>query len=184
MPAPFQVTQLLHSARQGNEQAIAEIWPLVYEELRALARRQLGRESANPMLQATALVHEAFLKLAGNAATAENRAHFVAIAARAMRQVLIDEARRRQAQKRGGGQVHTTLCEGVDAVAVNTEELLLLDGALDKLEPRQREIIELRFFGGLSELEVAELLGISDRTVRREWVKARAWLYRELYPAQ
>lgn len=182
MSSALQVTQLLQAARQGDEHAFDEIWPLVYEELRALARRQLRHENPNPMLQATALVNEAYLKLAGGAATADNRAHFVAIAARAMRQVLVDEARRRQALKRGGDQVNTTLSDGADAMAVNTEELLMLDAALQKLDARQREIVELRFFGGLSEKEVGEVLGVSDRTVRREWVKARAWLYRELYP--
>ncbi|HET9439593.1 MAG TPA: ECF-type sigma factor [Longimicrobiales bacterium] len=183
MSSAIHVTQLLQAARQGQPHAVEEIWSLVYEELRSLARRQLRYENPDAMLQATALVHEAFLKLAGAAATAENRNHFVSIAARAMRQVLVDEARRRQALKRGGPQVNTTLCEGTDALAVSSEELLVLDAALQKLEPRQREIVELRFFGGLSEVEVAETLGVSDRTVRREWVKARAWLYRELYPA-
>lgn len=178
-----QVTQLLAAARNGDQRAAEVIWPLVYDELRALARRQLQREGSDAVLQPTMLVHEAYLKLAEGTSAAENRGHFIAIAARAMRQVLVDEARRRQSLKRGGEHVHTTLGDSADAMVVESEELLLLDAAMDTLDARQREIVELRFFGGLTEAEVAGLLGISDRTVRREWVKARAWLYRELYPA-
>jgi RNA polymerase sigma factor (TIGR02999 family) len=180
MSAPNQVTQLLAAARAGDAHAAEVIWPLVYDELRSVAERQLRR--GDPVLQPTAIVHEAYLKLAGDVGAASNRGHFVAIAARAMRQVLIDEARRRQARKRDGAQVAITLSHGADALTCDSEMLLHLNAALDKLNPRQREIVELRFFGGLQELEIAELLGVSDRTVRREWVKARAWLYRELYP--
>ena len=183
MPAPNQVTQLLAAVRAGDAGAAEVIWPLVYQELRSMAERQLRRESGDPVLQPTVIVHEAYLKLAGDVGAASNRAHFLAIAARAMRQVLVDEARRRQAHKRGGGQLAVTLSQGADALTCDPELLLLLNAALDKLDPRQREIVELRFFGGLQEQEIAELLGVSDRTVRREWVKARAWLYSELYPA-
>jgi RNA polymerase sigma factor (TIGR02999 family) len=182
MPAPNQVTQLLAAVRAGDAQAAEVIWPLVYQELRSMAERQLRRESGDPVLQPTVIVHEAYLKLAGDVGAASNRAHFLAIAARAMRQVLVDEARRRQAHKRGGGQLAITLSQGADALTCDPELLLLLNAALDKLDSRQREIVELRFFGGLQEQEIAELLGVSDRTVRREWVKARAWLYSELYP--
>jgi RNA polymerase sigma factor (TIGR02999 family) len=183
MPAPNQVTQLLAAVRAGDAEAAEVIWPLVYQELRSIAERQLRRESGDPVLQPTAIVHEAYLKLAGDVGAASNRAHFLAIAARAMRQVLVDEARRRQAHKRGGGQLAVTLSQGADALTCDPELLLLLNAALDKLDARQREIVELRFFGGMQEQEIAELLGVSDRTVRREWVKARAWLYSELYPA-
>lgn len=183
MPAPNQVTQLLAAVRAGDAQAAEVIWPLVYQELRSMAERQLRRESGDPVLQPTVIVHEAYLKLAGDVGAASNRAHFLAIAARAMRQVLVDEARRRQAHKRGGGQLAITLSQGADALTCDPELLLLLNAALDKLDARQREIVELRFFGGLQEQEIAELIGVSDRTVRREWVKARAWLYSELYPA-
>ena len=183
MPAPNQVTQLLAAVRAGNAEAAEVIWPLVYQELRSIAERQLRRENGDPVLQPTAIVHEAYLKLAGDVGAASNRAHFLAIAARAMRQVLVDEARRRQAHKRGGGQLAVTLSQGADALTCDPELLLLLNAALDKLDARQREIVELRFFGGMQEQEIAELLGVSDRTVRREWVKARAWLYSELYPA-
>lgn len=183
MPAPNQVTKLLAAVRAGDAEAAEVIWPLVYQELRSMAERQLRRESGDPVLQPTVIVHEAYLKLAGDVGAASNRAHFLAIAARAMRQVLVDEARRRQAHKRGGGQLAVTLSQGADALTCDPELLLLLNAALDKLDARQREIVELRFFGGLQEQEIAELLGVSDRTVRREWVKARAWLYSELYPA-
>ena len=183
MPAPNQVTKLLAAVRAGDAEAAEVIWPLVYQELRSMAERQLRRECGDPVLQPTVIVHEAYLKLAGDVGAASNRAHFLAIAARAMRQVLVDEARRRQAHKRGGGQLAVTLSQGADALTCDPELLLLLNAALDKLDARQREIVELRFFGGLQEQEIAELLGVSDRTVRREWVKARAWLYSELYPA-
>src|SRR5690606_24294672 len=112
---------------------------------------------------------------------AKDRAHFLAIAARAMRQVLVDEARRRRAGKRGGEPVRTTLAEGRHAVDMDPDELIALDRALEDLEPRQRQVVELRFFSGLEETEIAALLGVSDRTVRREWVRARARLYRSLY---
>jgi RNA polymerase sigma factor (TIGR02999 family) len=182
MSAPNQVTQLLAAARAGDAHAAEVIWSLVYDELRSVAERQLRRESGDPVLQPTVIVHEAYLKLAGDVGAASNRGHFVAIAARAMRQVLIDEARRRQARKRDGGQVAITLSHGADALTCDSDMLLQLNAALDTLDARQREIVELRFFGGLKEQEIAELLGVSDRTVRLEWVKARAWLYRELYP--
>jgi RNA polymerase sigma factor (TIGR02999 family) len=180
---PAHVTDLLLAARNGDHRAMEVVWPLVYDELRALAQRQIRRENENVLLQPTALVHEAYVKLAANQPEAENRAHFIAIAARAMRQVLVDEARRRQSLKRGGDLVQTTLGNGNDAIIVRSEELLMLDAALEQLDERQRQIVELRFFGGLTEAEVAASIGVSDRTVRREWTKARAWLYRELYPA-
>ena len=175
------VTLLLQAVRAGDARAFERVWVLLYDELRALARRQLRREGDGQTLQATALVHEAYLKLASGA-DAKDRTHLIGIAARAMRQVLVDEARRRQASKRGGGWARTTLSGAADVLGVDPEQLLALDAALNKLEARQRQIVEWRYFGGLEESEIAELLGVSDRTVRREWVKARAWLYRELYP--
>lgn len=179
---PGELTDLLRAAREGDRDALNRVVPLVYDDLRRLARRQLRREAGPRTLQATALVHEAFVKLsAGAALAARDRAHFFAIAARAMRQVLVDEARRRRAGKRGGEWVRTTLAEGQHAVEMAPDELIALDQALEELEPRQRQVVELRFFGGLEETEIAEALGVSDRTVRREWVKARARLYRLLY---
>ena len=181
-PLQGDVTQLLQAVREGDPAALDRLVPLVYDELRALARRELYREQQGHTLHATALVHEAYLKLAGSGMPASDRAHFLAIAARAMRQVLVDHARRRKAVKRGGDMVCTTLTDSGGQVEFRPDELIALDEALEKLEPRQREIVEFRFFAGLEEKEIAEVLGISDRTVRREWVKARAWLYRSMYP--
>ena len=163
--------------------ALDELLPLVYAELRRIAARQLRHERAGHTLQATALVHEAYLKLAAaGPPAAGDRGHFLAIAARAMRQVLVDEARRRKAAKRGGGLVSTTLSDADQLVDFNADDLLALDAALEELDERQRQVVELRFFAGMEEEEVAQVLGVSDRTVRRDWVKARAWLYRSLYP--
>lgn len=180
--APGDVTRLLRAAREGDDDAINELLPLVYDQLRALARRQMRRERSDHTLDATALVHEAYLKMAGGSFDAGDRGHFLAIAARAMRQVLVDHARTRDAAKRGGGWSRTTLADGHRAVGFDPDELIELDRALDELEPRQRKVVELRFFAGMEEREVAAVLGVTDRTVRRDWVKARAWLYRSLYP--
>ncbi|HEX2189260.1 MAG TPA: sigma-70 family RNA polymerase sigma factor [Longimicrobiaceae bacterium] len=188
-PAPAEprpraeVTGLLRAASSGDREAFDRLFPLVYEELRALAGRQLRRESPGHTLEATGLVHEAYVKLAvPEGAGWSDRAHFFAIASRAMRQVLVDHARRRGAQKRGGAWARTTLSGKPLGLDTDPEELLALDAALEGLDPRQRQIVEMRFFGGMTEEEVAEALGVSDRTVRREWVKARAWLYSALYP--
>jgi RNA polymerase sigma factor (TIGR02999 family) len=164
------VTRLLEAVRGGERDALDRLLPIVYEELRAVAGRQLGRERPDHTLHATALVH------------AVDRAHFLAIAARAMRQVLVDHARRRMAAKRGGDWAVTTLSDGHNAVEFRPEEMLALDRALERLEPRQRQVVEYRFFAGMEEAEIGEVLEVSERTVRRDWVKARAWLYRELYP--
>ena len=176
------VTQLLEAVRGGDSQAMDRLVPLVYEELRALAKRELYREQPGHTLHATALVHEAYLKLAGSGIPASDRAHFLAIAARAMRQVLVDHARRRKAVKRGGELARTTLTDSGAPVEFRPDELIALDEAMERLDPRQRQVVEFRFFAGMEEKEIAEVLGVSDRTVRREWVKARAWLYRSLYP--
>lgn len=176
------VTQLLQAVREGDPQALDRLVPLVYEELRGLAKRELYREQQGHTLHATALVHEAYLKLAGSGMPASDRAHFLAIAARAMRQVLVDHARRRKAVKRGGDMVCTTLTDSGGQVEFRPDELIALDEALEQLDPRQRQVVEFRFFAGMEEQEIADVLGVSDRTVRREWVKARAWLYRAMYP--
>jgi RNA polymerase sigma factor (TIGR02999 family) len=176
------VTQLLEMVREGDSRALDRLVPLVYEELRSLAKRELYREQQGHTLHATALVHEAYLKLAGSGMPASDRAHFLAIAARAMRQVLVDHARRRKAVKRGGDMVRTTLTDGGAPVEFRPDELIALDQALEHLDPRQRQVVEFRFFAGMEEKEIADVLGVSDRTVRREWVKARAWLYRAMYP--
>jgi len=177
---PTDVTRLLQSANAGDRAALDRVLPLLYEDLRRLARRQLAREHGSRTIQPTALVHEAYLKLAGSAPQAQNRAHLLAIAAHAMRQVLVDHARERHAAKRGPDWVSTTLTDGVSTTTLDPEGLLALDDALERLEPRQRQVVECRFFAGLGDEEIAEALGVTTRTVRRDWVKARAWLNRWL----
>jgi RNA polymerase sigma factor (TIGR02999 family) len=179
-----EVTRLLQAVKEGRRDAMDRLVPLVYDELRALARRQLRHERSNHTLQATALVHEAYAKLVSSAVNATDRAHFLAIAARAMRQVLVDHARTHKAQKRGGGWMRTTLGDGQMAAEFRAEEMLALDTALDELDARQRQVVEFRFFAGMEEQEIATVLGVTDRTVRRDWVKARAWLYHALYGDQ
>lgn len=179
-----EVTRLLRAARAGAPDALGGVFPLVYDDLRRLAQRQLAREHGERTLQPTALVHEAYFKLAGRGALdAVDRAHFLAVAAHAMRQVLVDHARHRTAAKRGGGWIRTTLSSGSWASDFDAAELLALDEALASLDERQRQVVECRFFGGMEEGEIAAALGISERTVRRDWEKARAWLYRALYEA-
>jgi RNA polymerase sigma-70 factor (ECF subfamily) len=182
-PDTGEVTRLLRRARDGEPAALERLVPLVYEDLRRLARRQLGHEYGERTLNATALVHESYLKLGVGALAASDRAHFLAIAARAMRQVLVDHARDRKAAKRGGGMWEcTTLTDGAWVREFDGDGVLALDGALSALEPRQRQVVECRFFGGMEEQEIAVALGVSERTVHRDWMKARAWLYRHFYP--
>jgi RNA polymerase sigma-70 factor, ECF subfamily len=181
---PGEVTRLLHAAVGGDREALDRLVPLVYEDLHRLAHRQLNREGGGHTLQTTGLVHEAYMKLSGGKVNAASRSHFLAIAARAMRQVLVDYARRRKAEKRGSGVAAVTLNDGEQGVDVSPDDLLVLDEVLEQLEPRQRQVVEFRFFGGMEEKDIAEALGISERTVRRDWVKARAWLYKALYPKQ
>jgi RNA polymerase sigma factor (TIGR02999 family) len=177
-----EVTQLLHAARGGDRDAMNRIVPLVYEDLRAIASRKLRREGGERTMRPTSLVHESYMKLSNRAVLhAGDRAHLLAIAARAMRQVLIDDARRRSAAKRGGEWERATMQDHFGVAAGGADDMLALNDALDALEPRQRQIVECRFFGGMTEEEIAESLGVSARSVRREWVKARAWLYRALY---
>ncbi len=176
-----EVTRLLRAARAGEPGAVDRIVPLVYDDLRRLARRQLGRDYGPQSVRPTELVHEAYIKLlVGGGAAANDRAHFLAIAARAMRQVLIDQVRNRKAVKRGRGGTRVTLSGNHWVTDVDVDELLTLNDALDQLDPRQRQVVECRFFAGLDDGEIAQALGVTERTVRRDWVKARAWLYRAL----
>ena len=179
---PSQVTTLLQRWRQGDELALHQLLPLVYQELRRLAHYYLRSERPDHTLQSTALVHEAYLRLAGGQQVPENRAHFIAVASRAMRQILVDYARTRAASKRDGG-IRIDL-EHVDTVPVKGDaELLALDHALDELsclDERQAKIVEMKFFGGLSAPEISEALGISRATVDRDWAVARVWLHREM----
>lgn len=183
---PGDVTELLEAARDGDTGAFDRLLPQVYNELRRLARYQLKGERGGHTLMATALVHEAYLKLVDRVNVDwQGRAHFFAVAARAMRQVLIDYARKRSAEKRGGDWVRTTLADEGLAAGLSFEELLALDEAmarLGRLDERLPRVVELRFFAGLKEKEIAEVLGTSERTVQRDWYRARAYLYKELYP--
>ena len=175
-----EVTRILQSAEPGDRAALDRALPFLYDDLRRVARRQLAREHGEPPIQPTTLVHEAYIKLAGNAPRAADRAHFLAIAAHAMRQVLVDHARERRAEKRGPAWIRTTLTDAAWMTELDPATILALDDALERLEPRQRQVVECRFFGGLDDAEIAESLGVTTRTVRRDWVKARAWLNRWL----
>ncbi|MBW3534171.1 MAG: sigma-70 family RNA polymerase sigma factor [Gemmatimonadetes bacterium] len=176
-------TRLLRRVRDGDGEALDRLVAMVYGDLRQVAARQLRHERQDHTLHATALVHEAYVRLAGgDGLDVTDRTHFLAVAARAMRQVLVDHARRRNAAKRGGGWTRTTLTSGDAVLDVDAAELLALDRALDELDERQRQVVEMRFFGGMEEEEIGAFLGVSSRTVRRDWVKARAWLYRSMYP--
>jgi RNA polymerase sigma-70 factor, ECF subfamily len=187
-PGATELTQLLAELRGGDRAALDKAVSRLYSELRQVAARQLRRERPGHTLYPTALVHEAYLKLSDSAGVqAVDRAHFVAIAARAMRQILVDYARQRGADKRGGDLVRTTLDgkELGDAPGINAD-LIALDAALDRLgalDNRARTIVEYRFYVGLTEEETADLLNVSVRTVQREWAKARAWLHAELATA-
>jgi RNA polymerase sigma factor (TIGR02999 family) len=180
---PADVTGLLLAWRGGDEQALGQLLPAVERELHRLARHYMRGERAGHSLQATALVNEAYLKLIdARRVNWQNRSHFVAMAARAMRRILVD-ARARQYQKRGGGAVKVTFDEGLEVIAERGRDLVALDAALEELatvDPRKVQVIELRYFGGLSVDEAAEALGISADTVMRDWRLAKAWLKREL----
>ena len=179
------VTDLLHAHRAGQPDALGRLVPLLYEDLRRVARSQLRRLRIGETLDTTGLVHEAYLRLVDQSrATWEDRGHFLAVSAVAMRQILIDHARERTRQKRGGDRVHEPLDEAMAAaVASDAERLLDIDRALQRLgetTPRLARVVECRFFGGLTEQETAEALGLSLRTAQREWLKARAWLRQAL----
>ena len=180
-----EVTRLLVDFGGGDREALDRLLPLVYGELRRIARHELRRERPDHTLTTTALVHEAYLKLVDQANAAPgSRARFFAVASTAMRRVLIEYARRRQAEKRGGGQRPLSLDEAVVVADDNAEMLLALDDALTRLaalDERMARVVECRYFGGLTEEEAAEALGVTARTVRRDWVKAKGWLYRELH---
>ena len=195
IPAPAldrtQATLLLAAAREGDERAVDRLFPLVYDELRRLAQAHLRSERVGHTLPATGLVHEAYLKLFEQSAAWQDRAHFLAVASRAMRQVLIDHARARLADKRGGGAaratLHTDRLDLLDGDADDQAALILsVDDALSRLALRDAglaKIVELRFYGGLEVEETAEALGISPRTAARQWARARAYLREHLRDA-
>jgi RNA polymerase sigma factor (TIGR02999 family) len=180
--SPHEVTQLLADWGKGDKSALEKLFPLVYDELRRIADRQMSQERAGHTLEATALVNEAYLKLAGQQGFEwHNRAHFFAVCAQVMRHVLIDHARAHARDKRGGGAIKVSLSEAAVMAEEQAEHFIALDAALNALEhidPQKEKIVELRYFGGLSIEETAEVLDISPRTVRREWQRAKAWLYR------
>ena len=179
------VTALLRDAPEGNQEVMDQLVPLIYDELRAMARRQLAARNVPHTLNTTALVHEAYLRLIDQTqVTARGRAYFFAAAAHAMRHVLVDRARRRTAQKRGAGQKPLALDEAEVAIDTFAAELIDLDQALEQLaarNPRQAQVVECRFFGGLNIQETADALNISPRTVRTDWTVARAWLNHRLH---
>ncbi|MGA9772528.1 MAG: sigma-70 family RNA polymerase sigma factor [Blastocatellia bacterium] len=178
------VTQLLQQAQVGDRAALDELLPLVYKELKRIARRQLANERQGHTLQATALVHEAYLRLVDqHSVDWRNRAHFFSIAAEMMRRILVNHAINRRAQKRGSGETLLSLDEAVKLPNKQNLDLISLDEALNRLaelDPAQARIVELRFFAGLTNEEVAAVLEISDSTVKREWRSAKAWLAAQL----
>jgi RNA polymerase sigma-70 factor, ECF subfamily len=186
--APGDVTVLLQQISAGDSRAADKLIPLVLQELRSLARLQLRSERPGHTLQPTALVHEAYLRLVSDQARDwRNRAHFIGVAASLMRRILIDHARRKQALKRGAGEQAVAHPEDYAGLSYQqADELIALDIALDRLQamnPRQRQVVELRYFGGLPVDEAAEVLNISPVTVKRDWLAARAWLKAQVRPA-
>lgn len=181
---PHTITALLARWRSGEQSAANELVSLVYEELHQIAAREMRREHIGHTLQTTAVVHEAYLRIAQSESIDwKDRAHFFAVAATQLRRVLVDHARRRHSEKRGGGAIHLSLIESDGGAVALDERLLAVDealGRLESLDPRAAKIVELRFFGGLSEREAAEALGISIATLKRDWEFAKTWLTGQL----
>jgi len=186
-PTSGQVTQLLVAWGKGDEVARGQLMTLVYEELHRLAHRYMTRESPGHTLQTSALVNEAFVRLVDQKNVRwQNRAHFFGIAAQMMRRILVDYARSRSSEKRGAGAPALTLDEGLIVSDERSAEVVAVHEALEqlsKLDPRKEQVVELRFFGGLSIEETAEVLGVSPGTVMRDWTLAKAWLRREMSPS-
>jgi RNA polymerase sigma factor (TIGR02999 family) len=182
--SPGEVTRLLHAWREGDETAPEQLIPLVYDELRALASRYLRRERAGHTLQATALVHEAYVQLVDQTrATWKDRAHFAGVAARVMRRILVDHARTCKRQKRGGDWEKVYLDETRELASDGSPDLIAVDEVLQdfaRTYPREGSVVEMKFFAGMEGKEIAEALNISLRTVMRDWTFAKAWLSREL----
>ena len=178
------VTRILSAIEQGDPHAAERLLPLVYDELRKLAAQKMAHEAPGQTLQATALVHEAYVRLIRQDLPQwQNRAHFFAVAAQLMRQILVDHARLYRADKRGGGVCNLTLDEAEQDAQQIDVDIVALDDALKTLsamDPQQGKVVELKFFGGLSIEDTAEVLGVSSSTVKRDWIMARAWLHREL----
>lgn len=183
-PARHQITELLAEWREGNQSALDELYPLVYDELHRLARRYMSRERKDHTLQTTALINEAYVRMVDQKnVNWANRSHFFAISAQIMRRILIDHARRHGYAKRGGGAQQVSLEEVAAIVPDQGRELVRLDEALKTLaerDPRRSQVVELRYFGGLNNEEIAGVLHVSENTVTRDWNMARAWLYQQL----
>lgn len=184
VPQPGEITRILAEMRNGDPSAVNRLAPAAYQELRKLAHAYLRRERPDHTLQPTALVNEAYLRMVAKSdQTFENRAHFFGVAASAMRHILVDWARSKHTEKRGGNAPALSLDEGLVATNDNFMQLLSLHEALErlaKLSPRQAQVVEMRFFGGLSVEEIAQAMNVATRTIIREWVVAQAWLQREL----
>ena len=176
------ITLMLQAVARGERQASSDLLPLVYEELRQLAGARMAREAAGQTLQPTALVHEAWMRLVGDGdRNWENRAHFFGAAAEAMRRILIENARRKSRLKRGGGQLRVDIDEVELAATTADDKVLLIDEALERLktaDPDKAQIVMLKFFGGLTNQEVAQSLNVTERTVERQWAFAKAWMFR------
>jgi RNA polymerase sigma factor (TIGR02999 family) len=183
-PGPREITQLLAAWSRGDQFALEKLAPLVYEELRRLAQHHMGRQRPGHTLQATALVNEAYLRLARQERPSfANRSHFLAVAAKAMRQILVDHAKASHRHKRGGGASEIELDEAVLLLPQPAKEILDLNEALErlaKLDSRKAQVVEMKYFGGLKQDEIADVLKVSTVTVRRDWVFSKAWLYSEL----
>ena len=184
MPDDADITGLLRAWRAGDASALDRLLPLVYDELRLIAHRQLGRERPEHTFDTTSLVHEAYLKLVDQTRVQwADRSHFFAVATQAMRRILVDYARRYRAEKRGGAPRRVGLNDAMLVAEERADLLVALDDALtdlSKLDERLSRVVECRFFGGLTETETAEVLGVTARTVRRDWTKAKGWLHRAL----
>ena len=182
--SPNEITHLLVAWSTGDEAALEQLVPLVYDELRRLARRYMQGERPGHTLETTALVNEAYLRLVSwEAVQWQNRAHFFAVSAQMMRRILVDLGREKLSLKRGGGTIHVSLSEVFDLPHRKDADLVKLDQALTALaavDARKSQVVEMRFFGGLSNREVAEVLGVSEQTVMRDWRLAKVWLFREL----
>jgi RNA polymerase sigma-70 factor (ECF subfamily) len=182
--SPHEITQLLAEWSSGNQTALDKLYPLVYDELHKMARRYMNRERKGHTLQTTALINEAYVRLVDQKQVHwQNRAHFFAISAQIMRRILIDHARRHDYAKRGGGAQKISLDETALMAVERASGLVLLDEALNRLgeiDPRRSQVVELRYFGGMNNEEIAGVLKISENTVTRDWNMARAWLYQEL----
>jgi len=183
MTSPIDLTGLIRRARAGDAAAADALFAVTYPELRRMARAHLRRGGRDAVLDTTSVVHESYLRLAQGGLPFEDRFHFLGYAGKAMRAVVVDLARRQVAARRGGGAPHVPLAEGAEVPAAGAEEVLRVHEALEALaalDPRTARVVELRYFGGLTEVEVAAALGVTERTVRRDWEKARLWFVEAL----